>query len=525
MPTPAPGSAELERWLRRAACSLSIFFVLLFLLVALRRLRYPFELDRLESGVMTSVWRIAHGQQLYSAPTLEWVPFLYAPLYFYLSAALAHMTGLGYGTLRLVSILATLGSLATIYASVFRETRRHAAALVAAGLFACLYDVCLGWYDVGRVDSLSVFFFLLALYATRWANPVAAALLWLLAFHTKQTFLPFGVLAFLPLWRTPRRMVAGMATFASLAWLSVHLLNRASGGWYSHYAFGTAHQLAFVPRNAILFLPVDIVGPLPVAVAILLAAAILRPPNLRSSATAFYGFITVLLLGATGFVRAHQGANINAVIPAYAWLCILAGLSIHRILGWLEDPASGLAPRHVQLAACTLWLALCAQLLAHIYQPGRWVPSRASIGYRNALLNAVRATPGDVWLVDHSYDGILAGKPLHPDWDAFDAVLGLPYPPVVADFNRAIAQRRYSAILIDYSEVNYAPDGVFTNPAFRAAYGLRASAPGSAQPNVTDQPQLTLLPCEDLGQLSAPLLPHGSFVDASGCRAAASPAP
>jgi hypothetical protein len=262
-----------------------------------------------------------------------------------------------------------------------------------------------------------------------------------------------------------------------------------------------------------------------VAVAILLAAAVLHPPSLRSSATAFYGFITILLLGATGFVRAHQGANINAVIPAYAWLCILTGLSIHRILAWLEDPASGLAPHNAQLATCALWLALCAQLLAHTYQPGRWVPSRASLDYRYALLNAVRATPGDVWLVDHSYDGILAGKPLHPDWDAFDAILGLPYPPVVADFDRAIAQRRYAAILIDYYEVNYAPDGVFTNPAFRAAYGLRASAPGSDQPNVAGQPQLTLLPCDDLSQAPIPLLPAGSFVDASGCRAAAATAP
>src|SRR5580704_3638324 len=97
-------TAVLERWFRRAACLLSVFFVLLFLYVALRRLHYPFELDRMESGMMTSVWRIAHGSPLYSAPSMEWVPFLYAPAFFYLSAALSRVTGLGYSTLRLVSI-------------------------------------------------------------------------------------------------------------------------------------------------------------------------------------------------------------------------------------------------------------------------------------------------------------------------------------------------------------------------------------------------------------------------------------
>src|SRR3984885_6571972 len=157
--------AALERGFRRTSCVFSVFFVLLFLSVALRRLHYPFELDRLESGMMSSVWRIIHGRPLYSAPSMGGVPFLYAPAFFYLSAALSRVTGLEYSTLRLVSILATLGSFTAVYAFVYRETRRYTAALLSVGLFACLYDFCLGWYDVGRVDSLSVFLFLLALYA------------------------------------------------------------------------------------------------------------------------------------------------------------------------------------------------------------------------------------------------------------------------------------------------------------------------------------------------------------------------
>jgi hypothetical protein len=516
--------AVLDRWLRRAACFLSVFFVLLFLYVALRRLRYPFELDRMESGMMTSVWRITHGSQLYSAPSMEWVPFLYAPVFFFLSAALSRVTGLGYSTLRLVSILATLGSFATIYALVHRETRRHAAALLSVGLFACLYDFCLGWYDVGRVDSLSVFLFLLALYATRWTNPIIAACFWLVAFHSKQTFLPFGILAFVPLWRAPRRMFAGMGAFALMAWISVHLLNHASSGWYSHYAFGTARELVFVPRNAILFLPLDIVHPFPILVVILLVATILYPPRLRSTTTAFYGFMTVLLLGATGFVRAHTGANINAVIPAYAWLSILAGLSIHRILVWLPSSSANLSPRSIQLASTALWLGLCAQLVAHVYQPGRWIPQRANLTYRNALLDAVRSTPGDVWLVNHSYEGILAGKPVHPEMDALDAVLGLPYPPAVAEFNRLIAERHFAAILTDYAADSYSPAGTFTNSAFQISYGLRAAAPGFDQPNVLDQPQFVFLPCADLGQTAVPLLSSGTFQDASHCNAFATPA-
>lgn len=523
MPFLRPDPSVLERYLRRTACLLSLAFLLLFLLVALRRLHYPFELDRMESGMMTSVWRLAHGRPLYSPPSMEWVPFLYAPIFFHLSAALAHLTGLGYGTLRIISILSTLGTCATIYALVFRETRQHAAALVSVGLFACLYDFCLGWYDIGRVDSLSVFLFLLALFATRWANPLVAALVWLLAFHTKQTFLPFGLLAFVPFWRTPRRMLTGIGTFAVLAWISVHLLNRATGGWYTQYAFGTTRELAFVPRAALLFFPLDIVQPLPIVVALLLFAYLVDPPSLRSSKFTFYAFITALLLGAVAFVRGHVGANINAVMPAYAWLAVLAGLAVHRILSWLSGTSAALSTRHISLASAAVWLALSAQIFAHLYQPARWIPRPPALAYRNALIDAVRATPGDVWLVNHSWDGILAGKPVHPEMDALDAVLGRPYPPSVAEYNSLIANRHFAAIITDRGAETYSPEGVFTSPAFQAAYGLRASAPGSDQPGVIDQPQLSYLPCTVLGKSSVPLLPSGTVEDAAHCTPAGSP--
>ena len=509
--------AALERGFRRMSCFFSALFILIFLFVALRRLHYPFELDRLESGMMSSVWRIAHGKPLYGPPTMEWVPFLYAPLFFYLSAALTHVIGMGYPALRLVSILSTLGSFALIYAFVFRETRRPAIALTSAGVFAFMYHFCGAWFDLGRVDSLSIFFFLAAMYATRFANPILAGVVWLFAFHSKQTFLPLGLLAFVPLYRNPRRMLLGMGTFGALAFLSVRLLNHATDGWYSFYAYGTTGQLGWNLRDLIYFLPSDIIQPLPILVALIILAFLLHPPRWQSAATMFYGFNTLLLLAAVAFVRAHAGANINAVIPVYAWLSVIGGLAIHRVLSWLASPAAALSPRNLQIASATVWLALSAQLIAHIYPPGQWIPQRSNLAYRNALLESVRATPGDIWLVNHSYDGILAGKPLHPEMDALDAVLGRPYPPTVAEFQQAIATQRFAAVLLDRLPQTYLPAGTFTSPAFRASYGLTAAAPGSDQPMVADQPRYALLPCADLHATNLALLPHGAVADATAC--------
>ena len=51
--------------------------------------------------------------------------------------------------------------------------------------------------------------------------------------------------------------------------------------------------------------------------------------------------------------------------------------------------------------------------------------------------------------MNHSYDGILAGKPVHAEMDALDAVLGKPYPATVDEFNRLIAGQHFSVILMD----------------------------------------------------------------------------
>src|SRR5580693_9114099 len=198
--------AGTEKWLGRALGIVSVGFILLFLYTALRRMHCPFALDQIEGGTVTSVWRIVRGEPLYTPPTLDFVPYLYAPLYFYLAAALSKVIGVGYASLRLISILGTLGSLAVIYALIHGETRSRIAALAGAGLYAACYHPLEGWFDMGRVDSLFVFLLLLAIYCTRRAPILLAVLVWLVAFQTKQTILPVAVLVLCADWQRPRRM-------------------------------------------------------------------------------------------------------------------------------------------------------------------------------------------------------------------------------------------------------------------------------------------------------------------------------
>ena len=67
----------------------------------------------LSSIFYTLIIRAGHlsaGHGLYVQPSLHYVPWPYPPMYFWTSAAVAHVTGVGFLALRLVSFTASLAT-------------------------------------------------------------------------------------------------------------------------------------------------------------------------------------------------------------------------------------------------------------------------------------------------------------------------------------------------------------------------------------------------------------------------------
>ena len=511
------GRADGPRLVRFAAAAMALLLLLMFLYAAAKRMRYPFELDRMESAMMTTVWRVAQGMPIYTKPSLEWAPFLYAPVFFYLSALAAKITGVNYAALRLVSTLATVGSCGVIFLLVFRETRRVAVALVSMGLFAGFYGTVMGWYDIGRVDSLSVFFFLLALYCMRFHGWWLAAVVWVLAFQTKQGFLPVGVLAFAVYWQRPRRMLLGIGTYVVLAWLSVRLLNGQTHGWYSYYVFGTVSQLHFKVRLAALYVPFDLLQPLGVAVALACLAWYLHPPAPRSFRTTFYGYLTLLIVAGIGYARAHEGGYVNVLIPMYAWMAVIFGMSVYRLLQWAEAQGrdGGVTPA---VLSTVVWALALTQLAMHLYRPGEYTSQGGGLPARKAFLEELRAMPGDVWVVNHSWDSIVAGKGMHAEMDALDAVLIRGDEATIAEVKQAYATHRFTAVILDRGTETYKPDWLFGGEQFAAQYPTEALAPGAALQTSGDQPVIVFLPCAADGDALARLKLDRTYVKQGDCR-------
>ncbi|MES2390377.1 MAG: hypothetical protein V4555_01965 [Acidobacteriota bacterium] len=503
-------SPQAKRVLEAAVVLLSAFLLLLFLYAAWRRVRYPFEVEWIESNMLVSVLRILHGQGLYVAPSLDFVPYLYAPVYLYLAAAVTKVVGVGdhgYAGLRLVSALATLVSCAAIYALVKTETARRVPAIAAAGLYVGCYAMLGTFFDIGRVDTLFVCLMLLALLAQRRGYLILAALLWVLCAQTKQTVFPMAFFILCAEWQRPRRMVAALATYVVAAEVSIHALNHATGGWYGYYVFHVAKGLPIVWRQAALYLPTNVLAPIGIAWVVIVAALVLTRPQIKSAVAMFYGFVSVGVIGIVWAVQAHRGASNNAMMPVFAWVAVMFGVAMARLLERGER-------RGMPQLSTLVLVAAAAQLAALIYNPGGYIPTQNQRAATEQFIGELRALPGDVWVIDHGYDALLAGKQAHSDVQALGAVLdapGLPSQPVREEFEAAKRDHRFSVVVVD----NTNPKGSFQD--IDQAYPLAISTGLGPYRYMTSQAQWFLLPCETPLALSRTLETADRTIMPRGC--------
>ena len=75
-----------------------LFFQCIYVISS--RIFYPYEIEWIEGGILQGVLRIVDGQPLYGAPGPDYVPSLYAPLYFYVSSLSVLIFGNGLPALR-----------------------------------------------------------------------------------------------------------------------------------------------------------------------------------------------------------------------------------------------------------------------------------------------------------------------------------------------------------------------------------------------------------------------------------------
>lgn len=458
------------------------------------RLRYPFDLEWMEGGLLHHALRLREGDPIYAPPSSEFIPYLYTPLYPALLAALGSVLPLGYTLGRAVSVLALVGVAVVAAWSLVRVPRatpeaqasrapRLLGLALALGLFSAGYPVVEGWYDLVRADTLVLLLVTAPLavapaIAQRARAPglrahasvaaLAAALA--TAYFCKQTAV-FYVAAggAIVLGAAPRKVptfvvVAGLIGLGGTAlaqwltdgwfWVYVSEIHRAHDFSWDRFwrSFGNILWRPSLPGAA----PYPALGAaMTLAVLTGLAATALCyrrtraiPVGARPLLLWAPIFALSTVVGAIGW--GTEFAHFNAYQPALVHGALAAGAAVGAVAA--SARALG-ALRAASIAPYLLALALGAALWLARWQPSHFVPTPADAAAGERLLARVRALPGEVWIPSHPYYLVLAGKQpwVHRmgikdvTWRQSRQVVGL---------TEALASRRFSALVLDQRDVH-----------------------------------------------------------------------
>jgi hypothetical protein len=420
-------TAVLERVLWSIALAAAAVALVVFACGVAQRVGYPHELEWMEGALADHAWRVANGLPIYCAPSPEHVPFLYAPLLFWLGGL-----GIWLGfdpivALRLVSIAATVGTAMLVGHWVRRETARVAPGLVASGLFFAGYGWLAWWYDLARNDTLFVLLCVATSYqlrhggARRWVWAALLATAALLAKQSALMWLPaVGVGALCVDWRTALRFGAATALAMGVA---VGLLHLGTDGWSTFYLFDMPRHHGWNGDRKLGFWTEDVVPMLPLLVlGIGGFVAMCRAGAVRPAL--FLAAFGSGALATSWLSRLHVGGFDNVLLYGFAGACVLGPIAAAKVTA----DAGGV----VRVAAVVLLLAQFVWLGAKAWQRGTatWLPSTAHRQAHDELAAFVARQPGPVWVPAHGAITTRAGKATGAHGQAiFDLLQALPKLP------------------------------------------------------------------------------------------------
>jgi len=448
----------------------AVLYIVVFCVIVACRISYPYELEWMEGSSVDHVLRILSGLQLYVEPDLQFVPFIYTPLYFYVSALFSKLLGIGFFPLRMVSFLSSLGCLVILFLFVRRETNSIECGTLSVGLYAATFKIGGSWFDIARVDSLFMLFLLCGIYVLRSkpsnTNLVLAGILTSLSFLTKQSALfvaiPLSIYCLLCLPKLARWVYPG--TFLFLTGSTTLLFQWISGGWYYYYIFDLPSQHSFKWEMMYTFWTEDILSHLSAALAVSLLFLTYKVYQKRYDDFAFFFLLFVGMVGSSWLSRLHSGGYNNVLLPAYAVITLYFSLGIHILLPRFCSKSSDNKTRRIVSNSHFgpsenplyqyLTIILCILFFASFYyNPLDAVPGKTDVDAGDAFVRSLQDIEGEALVLSHGFLPSLAGKKTHAHAMAmFDVLRGTDQS--VANklrntIENAIHNKQFEAIILD----------------------------------------------------------------------------
>lgn len=379
------------------------------------RLRYPLDIEWMESSHIYLAWRVSHGIPIYVDPQAGFVPFPYPPLYWVVVGLIGRIAGLDYATGRAVSIASVLGCVGLLGWRLVRHAPTMWLGVVftilAAGTVAAGYPITAGSYDFARTDSFATFVALLpALTIGEGERPadlrrtVLVAALLAGSLYAKQTnvFVVLWLVAFVGFRDRRRGVVLGLVTFG-LAGVVFAGFVLASRGWFVVWLFDMSrHPIAWRSAGEGLRLCFKQAPYLPFAFAT--AAVLGWRRQLRPETVKWLGALGAVIAGAL-LAYSKVGGWLNLFVPVF----LLSG-PVAMFVATDALVAAGWERPSTQALAAAVGVTLGVILHVERYDPTRFIPT-AAMGRAAKRFDAiVRDLDGEVVVTTKPFVPIRVGK-------------------------------------------------------------------------------------------------------------------
>jgi len=451
----------LSRILEVTALSLASIHVILFLYVWIKNSAYPIGFGVIQWHILENVQRIFAGLPLYAEPSLEFIPDIYTPLYYYLTALFSLAFGVKLLAGKIVSLIAMLGVSACLFIWLKNELKSLSLAFLGAAIFLATYNL----YDfrnyMVRVDALFCFLTMLGcyfLYCKKSAlSAIWAALVFLLAFMTKQSALIIILpvcYAFLVIDRSKRSQYFALF-FGLILILTITLYNYKTDGWFWYFIFELPSQHAFAPREWLGFWVYMLTHTWPLMILSLVALwQIYRAENLRKAL--LYACLLSAFFLCSYSMRLHSGGMRNTFMPACAAIALFAPLAFKHV--------------HSKYARAVMMLLICIQFIMLQYDPRVSAPSDYNIARGQKYLDYLGGLEGDILVEGGGYYSTRKGKKTYnintSFWDIVRTGNDELKEKLHTEFADAIKQQKFSAI------ITYFPDPDKRYIKFKTHYNI-----------------------------------------------------
>ena len=515
-PVPPPAwhrAAHIALWI---ALAIPALYQIGLLVVAIGgRMTYPYDLEWMEGGMLHHAQRIRDGVGIYGPPSVEFIPYLYTPLYPSVLALLGGAFGVTYSVGRAISVLSLLGIAITAIIQIPSRRHEHArrapalsATVLGLGLFCAAYPISDGWYDLVRADTLFLMLVTVGIGALpRWcttgegiaghAQVAASATILALAFFCKQTGFVYvaygGAMVLLLAWR---RLGVYVVTAGLIGLGGTWLMQTSTDGWFWTYIseihrqhdfnmerFWKSfwfilwrtenHPLLGAPITLVVIASLGMVGVTKWKKKVALPQA--RPLLIWSSL-----FVVSVVVGAIGW--GTEFAHFNAYMPAQLHGALAAAAAVPAMYAcvkiWVAERPN--AEWIANGAAAALALPLAITCITASWSPAKFIPTQRDVAAGDKLIAHISSLEGEVWMPSHPWYLYMAGKKPMVHRMGIKDVTARPPVRVVEGLDDALNKKLFGAIVLDNVDLHNREVLSALHRNYRAALAL----PESEKPRV-----------------------------------------